>query len=364
MAISGNVPVGGAQGLLTANEIFGAIYNMIISQEVFGDNIKGTYSSLAEKAKVDGTLYGDTKLYYATDVLASAPWGNDAEATNLLQLHRPKDPEVQAIRLDKFRQIALTVDNYLTKRAWMGEGSFSSFNSIMKGWISDTKKVYESTLFNTFIGTTETDIGRQNITITPVDGQNDALTMAEALATLLVELKDVSRDFNDYEYLRSYDEGDLRVIWNAKHYNTLKKIDMPVIFHKEGLLNEFDQEVLPARYFGTVVSANHTLMTIPTEASQTYRTLVEGDFGGKHLFPGDVVPEGAQAYEDELYMEDDSIAFKLIHKRSVPFMSAFEVATSFFNPKSLTENHYLTWGYNDLDYLANYPFITARFNEA
>lgn len=344
-------------GQLNPNEIFGAIYNMIISQEVFGDNIKGTYSSLAEKSKVDGTLYGDQKLYYATDVLASAPWGDDAEATNLLQLHRPKDPEVQAIMLNKFRQIALTVDNYLTKRAWMGEGAFSSFNSIMKGWISDTKKVYESTLFNTFIGTTETDVGRQTINIAPVAGQNDALTMAEALATLLVELKDVSRDFNDYEYLRSYDESDLRVVWNAKHYNTLKKIDMPVIFHKEGLLNEFDQEVLPARYFGTVI-------TTGGKSDGTQRTLVEGDFGGKHIFPGDLIPSGAAYLANEAYEEDDSIAFKLIHKRSVPFMSAFEVATSFFNPKSLTENHYLTWGYNDLDYLANYPFITARFNEA
>lgn len=344
-------------GQLNPNEIFGAIYNMIISQEVFGDNIKGTYSSLAEKSKVDGTLYGDQKLYYATDVLASAPWGDDAEATNLLQLHRPKDPEVQAIMLNKFRQIALTVDNYLTKRAWMGEGSFSSFNSIMKGWISDTKKVYESTLFNTFIGTTETDVGRQTINIAPVAGQNDALTMAEALATLLVELKDVSRDFNDYEYLRSYDESDLRVVWNAKHYNTLKKIDMPVIFHKEGLLNEFDQEVLPARYFGTVITTGGT-------SNGTQRTLVEGDFGGKHLFPGDLIPNGAAYLANEAYNEDGTIAFKLIHKRSVPFMSAFEVATSFFNPKSLTENHYLTWGYNDLNYLANYPFITARFNEA
>lgn len=341
-------------GQLNPNEIFGAIYNMIISQEVFGDNIKGTYSSLAEKSKVDGTLYGDQKLYYATDVLASAPWGDDAEAANLLQLHRPKDPEIQTIMLNKFRQISLTVDNYLTKRAWMGEGSFSSFNSIMKGWISDTKKVYESTLFNTFIGTTETNVGRQTITIVPVPGQNDALTMAEALATLLVELKDVSRDFNDYEYLRSYDESDLRVVWNAKHYNTLKKIDMPVIFHKEGLLNEFDQEVLPARYFGTVLTTAGT-------SNGTQRTLVEGDFGGKHIFPGDLIPNGAAYLANEAYDEDGSIAFKLIHKRSVPFMSAFEVATSFFNPKSLTENHYLTWGYNDLDYLANYPFITARF---
>ena len=43
-------------------------------------------------------------------------------------------------------------------------------------------------------------------------------------------------------------------------------------------------------------------------------------------------------------------------------MSAFETGTSFFNPRNLSENHYLTWGYSDLDYLANYPFITARIS--
>ena len=30
-------------GKLNSNEIFASIYNMIISQEVFADNIKGTY---------------------------------------------------------------------------------------------------------------------------------------------------------------------------------------------------------------------------------------------------------------------------------------------------------------------------------
>jgi hypothetical protein len=352
-------------GQLNPNEIFGAIYNMIISQDVFADNIKGTYSTLLDKARVDGSLYGDSKLYYATDVLKSVEWGADDEASNLLALHRPADPEVQVLTINKFRQISLTVDNYLTKRAWSTEYAFSQFNDVMKGWIYETKKIYESTLYNSTLGTTETDVGRQNLQIPPVDGQNDALTMAEFLATLLVDMKDVSRDFNDYEFLRSYDEKDLMVVWNAKHYNTLKKIDMPVIFHTEGLLNEFDQEVLPARYFGTVVA---TAGTVAADSAQTYRTLVEGDFTGtdkvtKHLFPGDIIPAGASYSANEAYMEDDTIAFKLIHKKSLPIMSAFEVGTSFFNPKSLTENHYLTWGYNDLDYLANYPFITARFAE-
>ena len=118
-------------GKLGSNEIFGALYNMIISQEVFADNIKGT--DLVDQARVDGGLYGDTKLYYSTDALKSAEWGNDEEATNLLQLYRPETPECQAIVLNKFRQICLTVDDYLSKRAWADEGAFSSFNSVMTG---------------------------------------------------------------------------------------------------------------------------------------------------------------------------------------------------------------------------------------
>lgn len=350
-------------GQLNPNEIFSAIYNMIISQQVFADNIKGTYSELVDKARVDGTLYGDTKLYYATDVLKSSEWGNDAEAENLLALHRPEAPAVQAITIDQFRQICLTVDEYLSKRAWGDEGAFGQFNSVMQGWIKETKRIYDATTYNAFVGTNESDEGRQTLTIAPVAGQNDALTMAEFLANLLVEMKDVSRDFNDYGYLRSYAEGDLQVIWNAKHYNALKKVDMPVIFHNEGLLNEFDQTVLPARYFGTLVGDTAKNFSVPSDGNKTYRTIKEITVDGIHLFPGDKIPAGKTVKENETYIEDDSIAFKVMHKNSVPYMSAFEVATSFFNPKSLTTNHYLTFGHNTLEHLANYPMITARFSE-
>jgi hypothetical protein len=340
-------------GQLRPNEIFGALYNMIISQHVFADNIKGTYSELVEKFRVDGTLYGDTKVYYASDALKSYEWNEND--TNILQLHRPEAPKQQKITISNFRQIALTVDNYLSKRAWGSEGAFSSFNSVVLGWIRDTKKIYDSTLINSFVGTTESNIGEQQLTITEVAGQNDALTVAVALADLLVALKDVSRDYNDYGFIRSYNESDLLVVFNAKIWNQLRKADLPTVFHKEGLLDEFEKVILPARYFGTVKTESGT-------STGVERTLVEGDFGDKHCFPGDIIPTGVAYNANEAYVEDDTIVFKVLHKNSVPFMSAFETGTSFFNPKSLTENHYLTWGYSDLDYLANYPFITARFN--
>ena len=355
-------------GQLNSNEIFAALYNMIISQEVFADNIYDTKASLVDMSRVDGGLYGDTKLYYATDVLESTPWGNDAEAENLLALHRPPAPECQAIELNIFRQISLTVDNYLSKRAWSTEGAFSSFNSIMLGWIRNTKRVYDSTLFNSYVGTAESDVGNQEIEITlPTVADNpeaqarmQAQTIAKTMSDLMVNLEDVSRDYNDYGNLRSYNSDALIAVWRSGAVNSINKLDIPTIFNKENLIDKFGEYTLPDRYFGTVNANAGTT----TASNTTIRSLVEKDFGSKHCFPGDLLPNSTAYGANETYTQDDTILFKIMHKRSIPYMSAFEVGTSFFNPKSLTENHYLTWGHNTLEYLKNYPMITVRSNTA
>lgn len=366
-------------GQLTPNKIFAAIFNMIISQEVFADNIKGTFSKLVDKARTDGTLYGDTKLYYATDCLESVDWLNDAEAENLLALDRPEAPKCQKLVMDKFRQIRLTVDDYLTKQAWSTEGAFSSFNSIMLGWMRDTKRIYDSKLYNTFIGTQETDVGEQTQVLTVSDGANFGQLVAEKLANVLVSVQDADREYNDYGFMRSYDEADFLCIFPAKIYNSIKKIDLPVIFHNEGLLGEFEQIVLPDKYFGEVVgesgqsTTNSTNDNIRSLIETKYEVTPEGDPRAKrakdgnwyvHVFPGDLLPADVTFNQNEAYYEAQNIAFKLIHKRCAPYMSAFEVGTSFFNPRSLTTNHYLTFGHNTLERLSDKPFITVKTAEA
>ena len=346
-------------GKLNANEIFGALYNMIISQEVFADNIKGT--DLVDQARVDGGLYGDTKLFYSTDALKSAEWGNDAEATNLLQLHRPEAPECQAIVLNKFRQICLTVDDYLSKRAWADEGAFSSFNSVMTGWLSDTKKVYDGTTYNAYIGTAETAVGKQDETVTIADGDNAAQVIAEKLANIVTEMTDYTRDFNDYGQLRRYSEGELKVIFNSKYINKIKNIDLPVIFDNAGLKATFAKEVLPARYFGTVITSDVAQGSkVP---GKVYRALVEqlGSSTEKHYFAGDVLDAADTAKANMSYIEDDRIICKIVTKLP-PYMSAFQVGTSFFNAKSLTTNQYLTFGHNTIEYLKGYPLVTVKEN--
>ena len=335
--------MGTFNGQLRSNEITSALYNMIISQETFADNIKG--SDLVDKARVDGTLYGDTKLYYSTDALASAEWGNDAEAANLLDIARPDAPQCQAIHLDKFRQISLTLDNYLSKRAWGDEGSFSAFQSVMQGWISNTKKVYDATTYNCFIGT-DTVAAEQRT----VDA-SDAKVLAEGLANIITEMTDYTRDFNEYGQLRRHSEDEIKVIFNSKFINKIKNVDLPVIFDNAGLKATFAKEVLPARYFGTVNAGEKT-------ADASTRSLVEQVIESKHYFPGDKIEVGKKAPAGTSYQEDPKIVAKIFTKLP-PYMSAFEVGTSFFNPKSLTENHYLTFGHNTLEHLKAFPLVTV-----
>lgn len=387
-------------GQLRSNEIFAALFNMIISQRVYADNIKGVYA-LVDKARVDGSLYGDTKLYYSTDALHSHPWGADAEAPNLLAIKRPKAPEQQAIYLDKFFQIDLTVDYYLSKRAWGDEGAFMSFTDVMLGWLRESKRVIDATTYNAFIGTAvslanravvEVDVStaRGNASSETEANQLEALTIGESLANLMVDMKDATRDFNDYKQLRSYDEGEIIFVFNSRYVNRMKYIDLPTVFHNQGVEDKITKNVLPARFFGTVITAsNISSFSASTPAAgkpidsdnDAYtpgsnhtngciRTLIEVEeleVGGVKydLYPGDEIPAGATIKSGgdfepgEVYIEEADVICKVFTEYP-PFMSAFEVGTSFFNQKSLTESHFLTWGRNSLEYLFGKPFITVK----
>ena len=353
-------------GTLNANEIYAALYNMIISQEVFADNIAGTNGSFLDANRVEGTLYGDQKLYYSADILKTVPWGADLEAPNLLALDRPAAPEVQAIVLNQWRQIRLTLDNYLSKRSWGSEGAFSQFNSVMLAWINDTKRVYDSTYFNAFVGTDKSTIGGQNPTVAlsgilSTDEEEIARLTAQmignAVAELFVAMGDPSREFNDYGQMRSYNEEDIVVVWNASWLNKITKLDLPTIFHNDGIIAKLDGYRLPAKYFGDVYASAGTSIAGD-------RATVEADYtvGGvtTHVFPGEELPVGASYAAGAAYAPNPDYIAKITVRGSVPFMSAFEVGTNFWNPRSLTENHYLTWGYNSLEHLKGKPWITLE----
>lgn len=387
---------------LNVNEIYGTLFNMIISEQVFADNIKGKNNKLVNEARAEVGLYGDSKNYWSTDVLKSHAWGNDSEASNLLALDRGPAPKGQRIVINIFRQIRLTTDQYLSKRAWMGEGAFGQFISVMKGWISETKKVYDETTYNAFIGTNISTATRNTLSIDLGDtsghplynlngnekAEMKAKLIAEEMANLFDDLGDVSRDFNAYNFLRSYSEDQIKVVWNKKYINQIRKVDLPTIFHKDGMMEKFDEYSLPSRYFGTPITstnigtysastattgkplagttAPYTYTPGSNNANGTVRTLVETDItvGGttSHLFAGDELPSGASVTSTMLgtiYIEDSKVICKVMTKLP-PYMSAFEVGTSFFNPRSLTETNFLTFGHNTIEQILDSAYVTVK----
>ena len=360
-------------GKLRTNDIFGALFNMIIGQYFTNDKFVTGYD-LVNQHKVDGTLFGDTKNYYSVDVLPTEEWNDWSEAANLLAVKKPDAPYEQSIFISHTRMAWITTSKYLEKQAWMSEGVFGEFISNITAQVGNAKKNFESKLFNAFIGTDKSTKETCNISLTlPTKGTETnnrlrAQTIAQTLADLAVEMKDSTRDYNEIGYLRAYDMGSLEFIVNGKYANEITKIDLPTLFHTDGLSEITTKNILPAKYFGTVITKDGTTAANNT----TVRSLLEMDYTVDdkkyHVLPGDLLPnncaykakvtDGRGNVDNAVYTQDDKVICKIIDKNSVPFMDSFEVGTNFYNPRSLTENHYLIWGYSDLEHLQDYPFIT------
>lgn len=354
-------------GRLNQNEIYAAMYNAILSVEVVGKNISQTSSKLVDSARIEAGKEGDKKIFVDTDANFPHDWQGDLEASNLLSVNRDKSPKEQEIVIDVFKQIDRTIDDYLTAR--IGSMGYAQINSVLVNWLRDTKNIYDSTTYNAYVGTVVSEANRNTFEIdlaTPTEGLNSiekaqmtALTIAEELANLSVDLEDVTRDFNDYKYLRSTGSGDYKIVWNASYVNKINKVSLPTIFHKDGVMDKFNEYVLPKRFFGTVNAEGGTV-----DGSKEIRALIAKVYTVSEktysLFAGDKLPIGATYEANETYTVDNKIIAKVMHNQAIPFMSGFEVSTSFFNPRALNENKYLTWGHNTLQYRYGLPLVVVR----
>lgn len=387
---------------LSQNTITQALFNMIISQQVFDSGVAST--ELADRFRVDGTLFGDTKLYHSFDIGSPEDWLNDEEAQDLLKLNRNKSGKTQSITMGVYKIIYITTDQYLSKQAFMREGTFAEYISFLTGSLRKIKRVYDRALINSKIGTLTPSTSRCEIKIVTPKGATieetnrlEAQTIAAKLVVLKADLEDNNRDFNALNYLRSYPASELMAVWNVEQHAKITKLDLPTIFHNDinadGGFKEYD---LPAKWFGVPATTD---LTLPTSkpASVTNRILKSGWYdvatattismeekptaNTVYLWAGDEVPYKGQVYndyargvtvtvtattltKDYYYTVDNSIAFVLIHSSALPFMSGFETGTEFWNARSLTTTNYLIFGHNNLEFLEEYPRIRVRVETA
>lgn len=387
---------------LKQNAITPVLFNMIISQRVFDSGVAST--ELADSFRVDGTLYGDTKIYHSFDIGSPEEWLDDTEAPDLLKLNRNKSGKTQIITMGVYKMIYITTDQYLSKQAFMGNSTFAEYTSFLTGSLRKIKRVYDRALINNKIGTATPVTPKCDITVTTPEGATleethrlEAQTLAAELVVLRAELEDNSRDYNQYGYLRSYSPDDFVAVWNVKQHAKLTKVDIPTIFHKDinekGGFREYD---MPEKWFGVQATANYTLKTSASAVEDNKRVAVSAwynvsgatatiqnkpDNNSVFLWAGDLLPYTGQQIRDHArgitvtvasttwladnyYTVDGTIAFMLVHKGALPFMSGFETQTQFWNARSLTSTNFLIFGHNNLEFLAEYPLIRVRLVNA
>lgn len=394
-------------GDLNTNEFYNSIYNMLRLAQISSDNLKGLDDTLANRYRVDGGMYNDKSIFTDMDVLYSRVW--DPNDTNVLAPEATVKPVQEEIVVNQFRQIGLYTDEYLSKRAWMDATTYDQFRSVVQKQVSETKRVFEQKLIDTYVGTAQPPFypGQKNVqdvTLPVVEGNQEATNrlqaqeIAKTIGDVFTALKDPSRDFNYHKFLKAFKEEDFDIVWNADFYNKILYTDLPTIFHKDNLLK--NGKVLPAYYFGSapagsVTTADGTTIRslkeyiIAVDSNNNYVAEVTAATKLAHVFPGDLLPKNTpitsgrtgdkfESYTNASFREEgytqtvsccvkacayavnNAIICKIIHKDAIKYLSSFETGTEFWNPKNLTSNRYLTWAYADPTFMFSYPIIRLQ----
>ena len=394
-------------GTLNKNEWDSGLYNAYTLMAIQADNLDGLDDSLASMFKTEGGKFSDKNVYSDVNIVSSRIW--DPTDTNVLAMEERPEYKQQEIVVNKKRQIAITIDKYLSRRAWMDEGAYAQYASLVQAQVGNTKRVYDQKLVNVAIGTMESSVGsqRQTVAIPALTGDetfeqleaHSRITgqrIANKLANIYAKLKDASDQFNDNGFIKSFDKAKMLVIWNEDYLNSIQYIDLPTIFHKDGLFDFTGKELL-AQYMGTDVTTPTTADGTTHRAKNEYKIPVDGNGAYsasgntyKLVRPGDLLPNKTPivapstaettstldtSYKVDnktvkltvevfntvhAYVPDSTIICKIVAKPGIKYLSDFQTDTEFYNPKNLTRNMYLTWLFAEPQYLSGYPLITLR----
>ena len=362
-------------GVLNSNEIYNALFNVrILFQKLAPQTIKrDEIISLVEKAT---GMYGDSGIVQGMDIQGTYDFGMDAEAPKLLDINRNKTQKVERYTIDKWRQTDVTNDAYISKRAFLDEGTFALFNGYIVGTLSKAMDAFETGYVKTGIGTFSAIPASMNITVTlpAVDGteateRTRAALIKKAILDLKAKMKDNSRDFNGYGFYASYDWNDFTTAWSSNYINEINALSLYSAFNPKYIESETDGRIWTPKWFGNVntsagtVPSNDTtiysLIEINSDESTNFPlTQTQLNNGVYRIFPGDKLPDGFNYGANESYTVDSKVICKVFAPEYIYYMTGYQQGESFYNPRSATTNHYLRKGFSDVMISKFRPFIT------
>ena len=363
-------------GQLNTNEIYNAMFNLrILFQKLAPQTVKrDEIVSLLDKAT---GMYGDTGVMQGMDIQGTYDFGMDAEAANLLAVNRNKTQKVEKFSIDKWRQTDVTNDAYISKRAFLDEGTFAIFNGYVVGTLSQAMDAFESGMVKSSLGTYESGVVACNIDVElpAADGseaveRRRAALIKKAILDLKADMQDNQRTYNGYGFYSSYDWDEFTPIFSTKYMNEINALALYQAFNPEYLKSAGEARQWTPKWFGTVDATGGTVVAgdeiyslIECNSDESLNfplTPVQIAADVYRIFPGDLLPVGFKFGANEAYEKDATVICKIFAPEYVYYMTGYEQGEAFYNPRSATTNHYLRKGFSDVQVSQFRPFFTIR----
>lgn len=362
-------------GQLNSNEIYGALFNLrILFQKIAPQTVKrDEIVGLIDKAT---GMYGDTGVVQGMDIQGTYNFGMDAEAANLLAINRNKTQKIEKFTIDKWRQTDVTNDAYISKRAFLDEGTFAQFNGYIVGTLSKAMDAFESGFVKSSLGTyaSPTVACNVNVLMPAADGTEAterlrAAALRKAILDLKADMEDNQRTYNGYGFYSSYNWDEFTPIFNTKYVNEINAQALYSTFNPEFIKSATGARNWTPKWFGSVLTSNGTtdasnyniysLVEVNSDESTNFPlTPTQITNGVYRIFPGDILPGSFDYLKNEAYAREDKVIAKVFAPEYVYYMTGYEQGESFYNPRSATTNHYLRKGYSDVQVSKFRPFFT------
>lgn len=365
-------------GVLNSNEIYNALFNLrILFQKLAPQTVRrDEIVDLVDKAV---GMYGDTGVIQGMDIQGTYDFGMDAEASSLLAINRNNSQKIEKYTIDQWRQTDVTNDAYISKRAFLDEGSFAMFNGYIVGTLAKAMDAYETGSVKASLGTYTSPVDACTIEVempaadgTEATERIRAAKIKKAILDLKVDMKDNQRKYNGYGFYASYDFDDFTAAWNSKYSNEINALALYSTFNPEFIKEATDGRIWSPKWFGNVYASGNTtngenntvsFSLIEQNSDGTTNLVLTAEqkaAGVYRIFPGDLLPNGFTYSANEAYRKDDSVICKIFAPEYIMYMTGYEQGESFYNPRSATTNHYLRKGFSKVGVSKFRPFITLK----
>ena len=365
-------------GSLNSNEIYNALFNLrILFQKIAPQTVKrDEIVSLVDKAT---GMYGDTGVVQGMDIQGTYDFGMDSEASKLLAVNRNKSQKIEKFTIDEWRQTDVTNDAYISKRAFLDEGTFAIFNGYIVGTLAKAMDAYETGRVKSSLGTYTSPIESCTIEVSmpAADGTEAterirAAAIKKAILDLKVDMEDNQRKYNGYGFYASYNFDEFTAAWNAKYINEINALALYSTFNPEFIKAATNGRIWSKKWFGNVYTSGNTtngennttsfsLIECNSDGTTNFPlTDAQIEAGTYRIFPGDLLPNGFTYGANEAYRKDETVICKIFAPEYIYYMTGYEQGESFYNPRSATTNHYLRKGFSKVQISKFRPFITLK----